>query len=323
MKKYIIECNFEFQSSHGISEVDFEGGSIFNLEEDIQSSCPFGLPNTNIQIINSSEPTFKINIDSLDLLVQEAQVSYLIKLANYLSFLAAKNYYNGNYGTPYVQVNFKDFKATPYTVDDQQLDSNNIILQSFLKLSDSLSITSTNSVKFNKEFTTGVHHNELLTYYYNGLKAESEKSKFFHWFLIIEYIEGSSLYEGLFPKGTMFTEEEKKKVKLLASTFSNDKQNILLSALVRTSEFRNNKLFKLLQKLNISTLSSMQGTPPLTLNTIKSVTSARNKLFHRGSEFPKNILWLMLFPLVTKIVETTIKSKNSLEEEDHEAELTP
>jgi hypothetical protein len=94
---------------------------------------------------------------------------------------------------------------------------------------------------------------------------------------------------------------------------SNDKKNILLSVLTRTSAFRNNKLYELLHSLGIQELKSMQGSKEVSIDVIKSITKARNKLFHKGNEFPTNILWFALFPLVTKIVEKTITDPLCLE----------
>ncbi|MGR5080897.1 hypothetical protein [Photobacterium swingsii] len=313
MKKFIITCDFELRSSHSINEVEFSGGSIYQLEEGIESKCPLGFPNTDIVIESLGEPTFKIKIETFDLLDKETQAQYLQKLASYLSFVVAKNERNGHYGTPYVHTNYETFSAKPIEVENHSIQDNSIALHSILNITDSLSMTAIHSVKFNEENITNINHNELLNYYYNGLKAESEKSKFFHWFLIVECLEGSARYSQMFPNGTMFSEEDKVAIRTLANTFSNDKKNILLSTLNRTSGFRNNKLFDFICALDIQELTSMQGTTPVTIETIKTVTLARNKLFHRGSEFPTNILWFTLFPLVTKIVEKTIQDQSCLE----------
>lgn len=313
MKKYIIECDLEIESSHGISEVGFEGGSVFKLVEGIESKrCPLGLPNTELEIIASDEPVFKVKVNSFDLINQESQILYLGKLASYLSFVAAKDEKNGHYGTPYISVKFGTFKTTPVEVRSHEIIDNEAILTSFLRISDSLSIESTRSISFNHASIESIHHNELLDYYYNGLRAESEKSKFFHWFLIVESLEGSARCSEIFPNGTMFSNEEKESIKELAGSFGHDKKNALLSVLTRTSEFRNQKLLQFLAELDIKEISSMQGTHPITIDTIKSITSARNKLFHKGAEFPTNTLWFNLFPIVTQIVETTTKYQDSL-----------
>jgi hypothetical protein len=313
LNKYLIECELEFFSSHGIHEVGFSGGSEYHLEEGMVSKCPLGLPNTEIEIASTNAAVFKVKIESFDLLEQDIQVQYIKKLASYLSFLSAKNEHNGHYGTPYIDINYKTFIAKSVVVEEHTVLDNKLELQSFLNMTDSLSITSTCSIKFNKNNVVNIKHNDLLNYYYNGLKAESEKSKFFHWFLIVESLEVCSRYSQMFPSSTMFTEEEQGRITDLANNLSNDKKNILLSVLTRTSAFRNNKLYELLHSLGIQELKSMQSSKELSIDVIKSITKARNKLFHKGNEFPTNILWFALFPLVTKIVEKTITDPLCLE----------
>ncbi|MDT3281735.1 hypothetical protein [Shewanella scandinavica] len=313
MKKHLIECDFEFHSSHGISEIGFEGGSTYNLEEGVSCGCPFGLPNTTILLSSFGNPIFKVKVESFDLNDKKTQASYLNKLASYLSFIAAKNEHNGRYGTPFIKINFNTFNEDVVDVANVSFKDNTLALNSVVKMTDALSITSMNSVKFNESNVEEIHYNELLDYYYNGLKAESEKSKFFHWFLIVESLEGSKRYNELFPSGTMFADDEREKIELLANTLSNDGKNTLLSVLTRTSEFRNQKLFKFLEELGISQLTSMMGIKPVTLETVKTVTVARNKLFHRGNEFPTNTLWFVLFPLATTIIEKIITDPTCLD----------
>ncbi|ENP8355505.1 hypothetical protein KIP00_22685 [Vibrio sp. B513a] len=254
-----------------------------------------------------------MKIETFDLLDKETQAQYLQNLASYLSFVVAKNEYNGRHGTPYVYVNYETFSVKSIEVENYSIKDNSVALHSILNITDSLSVTAIHSVKFNEENIVNINHNELLSYNYNGLKAESEKSKFFHLFLIVECLEGSARYNQMFPSGTMFSEKDKVAISNLANTFSNDKKNALLSILNRTSGFRNNKLFDFICTLGIEGLTSIQGTAPITIETIKTVTSARNKLFHRGSELPTNTLWFILFPLVTKIVEKTIQDQSCLE----------
>lgn len=313
MEKYIIECDFELFSSHSINEVGFQGASIYNLEEGISCCCPFGLPNTKIELSCANNPDFSVKIESFDLKEQIDQVSYLNRLASYLSFVATKSELGGYYGTPFIKVHFDTFSRKNIIVENENYIANTVSLNSFVEMTDSLLIKSINGVKFNNSNVINIHYNEVLDYYYNGLRAESEKSKFFHWFLIVEYLEGSNLYSKLFPSGTMFSEDESDSIRYLACKFSNDKKNALLSVLTRTSEFRNQKLFKLLSHLGMTQLASVKGEKPITIDVIKSVTTSRNKLFHRGNEFPSDVLWFVLFPLVTIITEKIIQNSNCID----------
>ncbi|WP_277850638.1 hypothetical protein [Moellerella wisconsensis] len=313
MEQYIIECKFEFFSSHSINEVGFQGASVYNLEEGVSCCCPLGFSNTTIALSCTNSPDFNVKIESLDLKEESDQVLYLNCLASYLSFVASKSVIDGYYGTPFIKVHFDTFRTNTIFVENKSYTESSVSLKSLVKITDNLSIASFNRVKFNNSNIINIHYSEVLDYYYNGLRAESEKSKFFHWFLIVEYLEGSDLYSRTFPSGTMFTEDENNSIRELASNFSNDKKNALLSVLTRTSEFRNQKLFKLLSELDIRELPHIKGILPITLDTVKSVTTARNKLFHRGNEFPQDILWFALFPLVRLIIEKITQEPKCLD----------
>lgn len=313
MEKHIIECKFELFSSNSINEVGFQGASIYNLEEGVFCFCPLGLPNTKIELSCTNSPDFIVKVESLDLKEQVEQVSYLNRLASYLSFVAAKNELNGYYGTPFIKVHFDTFLRKTTTIEDENFITTPSAFNSSVEMTDSLSIESISKVKFNDSNVIKASYNEVLDYYYNGLRAESGKSKFFHWFLIVEYLEGCGLYSKLFPSGTMFSEDESNSIRDLANNFSNDKKNALLSVLTRTAEFRNQKLFKLLSQLGMTQLTNITGVQSITLDIVKSVTTSRNKLFHRGNEFPNDILWNSLFPLVTLIVGKITQDPNCID----------
>lgn len=317
MERHIFECKFELFSSHIINEVGFQGASIYNLEEGVLRSCPLGSPNTKIELSCTNRPDFIVRVESLYLKEQVKQVLYLKRLASYLSFVAAKNEPDGYYGTPFIKVHFDKFLTKAITIEDENFITTPSYFNSSVEIKDSLSIKSISRVRFNNDNIIEVSYNEVLDYYYNGLTAESGKSKFFHWFLIIEYLEGCGLYSELFPSGTMFSEGESNSIRCLANNFSNDKRNVLLSVLTRTALFRNQKLFKLLSQLGITQLKTIIGVQSITLDIVKSVTTARNKIFHRGNEFPNDILWNSLFPLVTLIVEKIIQDPNCIDGGQH------
>lgn len=316
MKKYNFTCPFEVRSSHEISSVGFLGGSHFIIEEEINCECPFGFANTTVEIEKCNDSEYKLNIESYDLVNQVNQIKYLNDLSSFLSFLIGKNEVNGNYGTPYIYLKLESFLCKEEVVQGHQLIDNIIAVNDFLHISDSLSIQSIRHFKFENTTLEGAFNHDVLGMYYNGLKAESERSKFFHWFLILEFIENTPLYSQMFPKGSMFNDEETGKIRELANTLPNDKKGILLSVLSRTSEYRGSKLNDMLNCIGIINISNMQGTQKLSIDIIKEIIGARNKLFHRGNEFPSNILWFKLFPVVTAVVEKLIYGSQCIEEKN-------
>ncbi|MBD3668376.1 MAG: hypothetical protein HUJ16_10470 [Kangiella sp.] len=313
MKKYLIECDFELCSSHGIQQVGLTGGMVYKLDEIIDFDCPLGYQNTAVSIVSSNESVFKVEIKSLSLIEGKVQEEYIQRLAKYLSFLVAKEERNVAYGMPYIKVNYDSFKVMQVKDENNAYIDNDLVLKESINMTDSLSITGNTNIKL-KEYIQNINYNELLDFYFSGLKAESEKSKFFHWFMIIESLEGCERYSEMFPKGTMFTEAEKEKIKSLANTFSNSngKNNALMSVLAKTSASRAEKLFEFISALGIKELNNMHKINPVTLKVIQSIINARNRLFHRGSKFSTKVLWCEVFPLVTKIVELTTNNESCL-----------
>lgn len=315
MIKNIIECDFEFNSSLSISEVGFESSGKYILTEGLACNCPLGLPNTKIEILVGSEnkSIFKVKVETFDLNDQNSQISYLNRLSNYFSFLASRDDCNAHYGTFYIKLNYKSFKSTPCDVEDYNFVDNTIFIDSVLRLDDHLSISMTRYVKLNKDKVKAIKYDSLLEFYYNGLKAESEKSKFFNWFLIMESLEGCEKYNRLFPTGTMFLENEIKQIRTFANNFSDDKKSALLNVLSRTSEYRANKLLALLQSIELNEITYFEKNQSIDIEMIKKIIASRNKLFHRGTQFDKDVLWRILFPLVSAIVEKIISEEECLE----------
>lgn len=314
MKKYNFNCSFEVRSSHDISTVGFSGSSAFVIENGINCTCPFGFKNTSVEIESCNDSQYKLSIESYELIDQVSQIKYLNDLSSFLSFLIGKGEINGSYGTPYIHLKLESFLCTEKDVQDHKLNDNDIVINDFVHISDSLSIQSTRHFKFESSSLSGAFNHDVVSIYRNGLKAESERSKFFHWFLILEFLEGTPLYSQMFPKGSMFNDEETCKIRELANTLPNDKKGILLSVLNRTSEYRGKKLSDLLVNIGVTSISSVQGNQKVSIDIIKEIIGARNKLFHRGSEFPTCILWLKLFPIVTAVVEKLIYERNCIEE---------
>ncbi|HEY8036046.1 MAG TPA: hypothetical protein VIF37_10715 [Methylobacter sp.] len=313
MKKYNFNCSFEIKSSHDVSGVGSSRSSSFVVSKGISCTSLFGLKNTLIEIEKHNESLYKFNVDSYDLDNQTVQIKYLNDLSALISFLIGKDEVNGYYGTPYIHLNLESFFCKEEIVQDHKINDNEFVINEFLHVRDSVSIQSTRHIEFDEKALIGVFNHEMLDVYRNGLKAESERSKFFHWFLILEYLEGTPLYSHLFPKGSMFSEEETKKIRDLADTLPTDKKGIVLSVLSRTSEYRGKKLSDLLIRIGVEKISNMQGDHEISVDTIKKIICARNKLFHSGTDFPTNILWLKLFPIVSAVIEKLVYDPQCVE----------
>lgn len=275
----IFNCDLEIRSSHDVNHIEFSGKSSFVLDEEFNIPCPYGNKGTHITVKNQDAGKIKIEVSSENIEDKEKQAEYLKKIAILLSSILGFREKNPYYGTPFITPNLHTFQSR------REGPSRGSALQ----LSDSFSIESTTHVKFSDYDFSSIQETDLLNHYYNGLKAEGEKSKFFHFFLVLEVLEGCDLYKKLFPDGTLFSEEEKVEIRDFARKFSGPKKSSLLSSLSRTEKFRNEKLLSIINALGITELNSVAGTHQVDQSTIKNITDARNKLFHKSAEFDQSL----------------------------------
>ncbi|OKQ17087.1 hypothetical protein [Vibrio antiquarius] len=210
----IFGCNLEIRSSHDVNYIEFSGESLFVLDEEFNLGCPYGNKGTTIGLKSLDNKQIVLEVSSEDISVKEEQGKYLEKISILLSSILGFRELNPYYGMPFVTLDLHTFfsrKEGPTSGGE-------------LNLTDSVKISSTTYVKFSDYDFSSVQETDLLNHYYNGLKAEGEKSKFFHFFLILEILEGSDLYKKNFPDGTLFSEDEKVEIREFSQNFSGPKR---------------------------------------------------------------------------------------------------
>lgn len=293
----IFSCDLEIKSSHNVNDIEFSGKSFFVLDKDVCFSCPYGNEETRIEVFSYEDGKIKIRVSSEEIGDKEAQGEYLKKIAILISSLLGFREQNPYYGTPFVTLDLHTFYSRSHGGSSEAL----------VQISDSFSLKSTKAIKFSACDFASIHEIDFLKYYYDGLKAEGEKSKFFHFFLILEMLESCDLYKRLFPQGTLFTKEDNKEIKEFASRFSEAKKSALLHCLSRTEKSRSEKLLCLISQIGIKNLHGALSTQQIDINLISRLIKARNSLFHKSASFESGLLYNILFPLVSKIVERILK----------------
>lgn len=292
-----ITCPFSLPSSHKIHEIGFRGDNNIKLTLPFRREDFLGIIGTSLEINQHEDGKYCFVIVSDSLGQEEKQVEYLERVAECLSFLINRNELNPHYGTNFVQVEWFEFKAIPVQENDEPFHD-------VVHLSEALDISSTRTVTLEEEKVSLGSYHDILRFYFDGLRAEHDKSKYFHWFLILEYLENSEKYKALFNSNKLFDENESEQIRDVATKMSDGvKKGAVLNLLSRTKEFRNYKLHKMISAFGITSISALGETADISEETIKRITEGRNALFHNGSNFPELILWNILFPLVTQIVE--------------------
>lgn len=293
--KIKITCAFEFLNSHFIENIGFRGENKIELEIPFIRK-DFLVPGTSLEICkDESNYIFVVISDSLQSTAD--QIAYLDKAVEFISFVANRNEPNPHYGNNYARIIFGSFSAV-------QIDDFGKSLNGNYHISASCELTSNRIVRLNDEPSLNGCYHEIIRLYFNGLTEGNKKSKYFHWFLVLEVLEGSTKYKKMFGADKLFNEQEEYKIKNLANALDlNVKKNAILGLLSRTKYSRVEKLLQLLEELGITSTFSCGQTTSITSNTIKIIVHGRNALFHTGSDFPEEVLWWNLFPLVTQVVE--------------------
>lgn len=132
-----------------------------------------------------------------------------------------------------------------------------------------MSSAMTKIIEFNKEQWNieNEYSNVIFDNYYDGIRATHCKSKYFHWFLIIEVIKRSKLYKRKFQE-KLFDADE---LKAIAKQFENDKtkREAILGLTGRTKKQRAAKLHELLREIGVGSYQFRDEKHELSLETVK------------------------------------------------------
>ncbi|MBX6422002.1 hypothetical protein [Thermosulfurimonas sp. F29] len=294
---YKIECPFKIIASHCIEESGFIGSNYIELRVPHTISNPFGLTNTEVNINKTYEDSYKFSIISSSLCTKEDQINFIDCLAKFFSFYINATEPNPHYGTFFIKIDWFHLNITNTTKN----------FQNTISLRDGLSITTKRifdlsvvpwSINLNNDIL-----NDLLHFYYSGSKEEHEKSKYFHWFLILEYLEHTNKYKKMF-SDPLFEGIEKIKIEKLADFMKDDRKKSIIKGLLRyTKKKRSEKLLEFLKYLGIIKYKSFDKILKLNEQIVKELIDERNRIFHIGESVSKSLLWGHLFPIVTKILE--------------------
>ena len=276
MKKVTVDLDIAV--SHQISTPGFSGNNEYSIVDGDHESE---------KIVYSKDFPESTSDDELR--------EHFERVARKASFAIAKKENNPHYGCPYFVVNWQrmTIEHIPETVVEIKDNSASVHEQLFLR--DSVGLTGKTKIKLddiNRTIEEIPNSEFFLDSFFNGLKSNNPKAKFFHFFVIIEFIEGSKEYKLMFSKNNLFSVEESKKIREFAEGFDNRKKGVILESLKRTENNRRKKLLLLLESKNIEVLNN--GT--IGVEDLGRILKMRNSLFHSSSIFDENLLYLKLFP---------------------------
>ncbi|GHU25871.1 hypothetical protein FACS1894172_14780 [Spirochaetia bacterium] len=192
MKKYTVDLLIN--SSHSINEVDFHGGNMYKISDNEIEYDKF-----------ISSMTFRNECP-------ETEIQKIFeKVAQIASLAVSKDERNQAYGCPYFTVNWAS--ANVEQVQDIIPNNDDILyFEDHLSIREYVNMTSTRVIPVSEinEYINNIdNYNFLVENFYHGLMSNNVKSKFFSFFIIIESIEGSNEFRGLFETDLLFNVNEK------------------------------------------------------------------------------------------------------------------
>jgi hypothetical protein len=154
-----------------------------------------------------------------------------------------------------------------------------------------------------------LRHSELMAIFAEGMRASQVKSKFANWFIPIERLESHAYSNFRYLFTNLYSPSDISMI-ISSSNLSGEPLNRLrgfLSEPTRTIESRATKLYKILDKLGLSSFTfgpddARSWTVSLTEDVCNQLIKSRNTLAHAGAEIDQNLLYRKLFPLSYRVV---------------------
>lgn len=281
--------------SHNMQNIGFKGTNSVKLTDQWISTSLSGSGRieSEVSLCVEKDGKLQLTIKIAKPSVYDHQIESSIRqLVECISFKLFRNNQNPHYGTHYLDVDWHGIKiAEPERIAVSEALTIDMIQKKSLSL-------------LSEELP---NYHDFMHYYFEGLRANNLKSKYFHWFLVLEGIEHSNLYDNLFGKDMLFSEQDEGVIKSLARSMNSEmKKSALLALLRRTGKSRKVKLYEILE----NTGSLVAG---LGVKDVGDIIDGRNRIFHRGSNLDKDLLFNKLYPSVSLVIEKLAQNPDLLD----------
>jgi hypothetical protein len=299
-----ISCPCSIKTSHNYSSFDFQHGNIIQTHGVLSlETVDFLNPKISSLTIEKVSDDIKddnfVIIISIHESINHQQIKFLLlSIAQQISFFInlSEQAVNPHHGTFYVDVDLFNVKIENLSANDFQAK---IGMQSGVNF-DFASIP----LKSTK-------YQELIEFFYEGTRSELPKSKYFHWFLILQYLEYSKKYREQFRQAEhVFSAHEQVRIKKIAEKCRSKRKKDLILKIVQpqhTLKTRAGKLYEfIVDTLNINSFKVGLKTEKINEQAISEIVKTRNNLFHSGVSFNEAILWSKLYPLIVEILKILI-----------------
>lgn len=316
----VIKCFIELKSCGGLNAIGLSSANNIQVNEPLHLNnvSLFGVKIisgviTPINAASSSKTNatkgFRVELRLEGNMSESCRVKFIEELESYLTLLLTRDEQNQHHGINYAEVNWRDYDT--YVVE---AGTENVFVDT-VRMRDSCSMVTTRTfVLKDEQWNLDTEYKDIFRNYYDGIKANYIKSKYFHWFLILEAIEYSELYKREHSE-RLFTASEMNMVEELANKFPSGsvKRSAILNLKTRTSKSRKDKLYETLCKIGVRDYLGSIETHEMNLDTVSRIIDFRNQLFHKSTNFDEALLWEHLFPIVRAVVELSVENSKLLE----------
>ena len=230
-----------------------------------------------------------LTLEVSDSISTDLQIQIIERVGQYLSFLIAKDEVNVALGTQFLDAIVDEITVRPGPA-----------------VSGHLSILASRPFSPTKDDFSSVYYSDLLEFFYDGLRANSSKAQFFHWFLILESLEHTKRYEVLFKRDKLFTQQEKAVLKTFSVTLSEVKKAAVLQCLGRTAKSRETKLHLLLADIGVKEYKYALTNRIVDEALIATFIAARNRLFHFSEDISQDLV-VTLFAITQQVVHLAVR----------------
>lgn len=295
-----ISCPCSIKTSHHFSSLDFRHGNLMEAHG-VLSLTNLDFLSWKISSITiekerdkSKGNNFIIEI-TLPELIDNQEIKFLVfSIAQQISFLInlSEQAVNPHHGTFYVDVDLFNLE----------------IKNGRPEISFKMGMQSSVNFDFSSISFKSTKYQDLLELFYEGARSELPKSKYFHWFLILEHLEYSEKYKEKFKQEShIFAEQEQLRIRELANIFDGERKKGLVLDVLQpkyTIKNRQEKLYEfIVDTLNITSIKVGLKTEAVDKQSVSEIVTTRNVLFHPGKKFNEAILWFKLYPLVVEILK--------------------
>jgi hypothetical protein len=241
------------------------------------SSIAVGAPENGEQrlVVSFAEPQ-----------TEESADRFLQDLAVGLSLSIAPQQKDGAHGILFVEIPLAD-------VGHDKLPS----AGGRIRVTDAVSIETLSPQPLSGAILEALRPSPLAEIFVDGMKAPDAKAKYIHWFVMLEELERCAEFDELFER--VFSPAQ---VGVLAtsgsmSTIQTDRFRSWAGGRNLTVEGRVEKLRRILEKIGVTEINTIQGSVAITTDLVKSLITQRNKVAHRGSGIDGAAVYTVLFPL--------------------------